>query len=241
MVVARGPDQARLADPDPGDPPAPQRLSSDRAVVLSLVGIALFSILFRALLLSRVAAPTVFNDELGYTKLAQSIGLHGRLALFDEGGFSYSPLYPALLSPIYALGASGSSAYALLKVVNAIVISLSVFPVYKIARFALPRPYSLLAAALTVFAPLMSYSSFAMSENLAYPLCLTAIWATLVAVRRPGPRADALLLAAILLATMARIQLVVLLPAALTAIVLVAAADKDAAGLGRRLARAAGK
>jgi len=184
-----------------------------------------------------VSAPTVFSDELGYTKLAQSIGLDGRLALFDREGFSYSPLYPGLLAPIYALGASAPTAYTAIKIVNALLISLSIFPLYKIARFALPRDHSVLVAGVAVFAPLMSYAAFTMSENLAFPLCLMALWAMLEAVRTPGPRRDALLLVAILVATAARLQLVVLLPAALTAALLGAAARNDP-GLGRRLARA---
>jgi hypothetical protein len=202
--------------------------------VLSLVAIAAFSTLLRVLLGSAAHAPTVFMDEMGYTKLAQNIGLDGRLALFNEEGFSYSPLYPALLAPIYSLGASGATAYTLIKVLNALLISLSVFPLYRIARFVLPPPRSLLVAAVSVAAPLMSYPSFAMSENLAYPLCLVAVWAMISASRTPGPRGDAVLLAAILVATAARIQLIVLLPAALTAVLLAAIAGTNA-GIGRRL------
>src|SRR6185437_2279295 len=118
--------------------------------------------------------------------LAQSIGMHGRLALFDNPGLSYSPLYPAVLAPIYALGASPPTAYTLIKVVNAFLMSLSVFPTYKIARFVLPRPASLIVAALSTAAPLMFYSSFSMSENLAYPVCLTTIWMMLGAIRAPS-------------------------------------------------------
>jgi hypothetical protein len=216
--------------------PTLQRFASGRALVLSLVAIAAFSTLVRVLLGTAAHAPTVFMDEMGYTKLAQSIGLDGRMALFNEEGFSYSPLYPALLAPIYALGASGATAYTLIKVVNAFLISLSVFPLYRIARFVLPPNRSLLVAAVSVFAPLMSYPSFTMSENLAYPIALVAIWAMLAAVRTPGVRADALLLAAIAVATAARIQLIVLLPAALTAVLLSAVTGREP-GLGRRILR----
>jgi len=73
-----------------------------------------------------------------------------------------------------------------------------------------------------LIAPLMLYSGYELSENLAYPLCLVAIWAMLRAVRRPSLTNDALLLGAILLASAARLQLVVLVPAGLTAILLVA-------------------
>ena len=216
--------------------PRLQQLASGRALVLSLVALAAFSTVARVLLGTGAHAPTVFNDELGYTKLAQSIGLDGRFALFDKEGFTYSPLYPALLAPIYFLGASAPTAYALIKVVNAVLISLAVFPLYRVARFVLTPERSLLAAAVCVFAPLMSYPAFTMSENLAYPLCGVALWAMLAAVQRPAPSRDAVLLAAIAVATAARIQLVVLLPAALTAF-LVAGLTDCGGTVGRRLLR----
>jgi hypothetical protein len=213
------------------------RLCSDRGVALALAGLVAFSVLLRLLLVSIVEAPTVFNDELGYMKLAQSLGLDGRLALIGHEGLSYSPLYPVLLAPFYALGASPPTVYALAHATNAIVISLAVLPIYKIARFVLPRRESVLVAAVSVVAPLMSYASFTLSENLAYPLALVALWAMVAAMREPGTRADALLIAAILVATIARVQLIVLWPAALTAALLMATAV-DERGLLRRVRRA---
>jgi len=200
---------------------------SRRTATLFLLGIAVVSSVLRIMLASRMHGPFVFNDELIYQRLAQSIGLHGRLELFSNRGFSYSPLYPVLLSPIFAFGASAPLAYSLIKNVNAILLSLSIFPVYRVARFVLPRNLSLLAAVLVALAPLMAYSSFTMSENLAFPLCMVAIWALLAAIVKPSPRADATLLAAILLTTAARIQLGVLFPAALTAIAVVGLIDRN--------------
>ncbi len=214
------------------------RSPSARDVVLSLAGLVVFSTVIRIALVTRVHAPVVFSDEIGYEKLAQAIGQTGHLALFNQRGYSYSPLYSAVLAPIYALGASAPTAYSLIKIVNALLISLAVFPTYKIARFALPRGSSLLVAAVSVFAPVMFYSSFTMSENLAYPLGLTAIWAMLEAVREPRPRNDAVLLGAIVLATAARIQLIVFVPAALTAIILAAAFARGGVTVRRSLMRA---
>jgi hypothetical protein len=166
-------------------------------------------------------------DELGYERLAQSIGLHGKLALFGNEGLSYSPLYPLVLSPIYALGAAATTAYTLIKSLNAVLITLSVLPIYKIARFVLPRRQSLLVAALSAVAPVLTYSSFVMSESLAYPLCLVAVWSMLAAVRAPSLRGDAAVMGAVLLATAARIQLIVLVPVALTAFLLVPLLDRE--------------
>jgi hypothetical protein len=193
---------------------------SSGAVLVWLIVLAAASTALRAAMSTRVQTGIVFPDELGYTKLAQSIGLNGRFGLFDEPGMSFSPLYPILLSPIYALGASAPTAYALIKLVNALLISLAVFPTYKIARFVLPRRSALIVAAISAVAPLMTYASLTVSESLAYPLCLLALWALLETTQKPTVRGDALFLAAAGLATAARIQLIVLVPAGITAVLL---------------------
>jgi hypothetical protein len=204
----------------------PRTEVSSREAAIAVTVIAVFSVVLRIFIVRSVHAPTVFSDELGYEKLAQSIGTTGHLALFGKAGLSYPPLYPALLSPIFALGASAPTAYTVIKIVNALLISLAIFPTYKIARFVLSRRLSVLVAALTAAAPLMAYSSYSMSENLAYPVCLFAIWATLEAIRSPSVRSDAVMLGTIALASAARTQLVVLFPAALTAVLLAAVAGK---------------
>ena len=179
-----------------------------------------------AFLVGRVHGPFVFMDELGYERMAQSFAHTGHFSLFGKGGLAYSPLYPILLSPIYALTSSLSTAYEWVKVENAVLISLSVFPVHGIARSVLPRGRSIGVAALSLLAPLMLYSGFEMAESLSYPLCLIAVWTMLRAVRHPSIANDGLMLAAILVASAARLQLVVLLPAALTALLLVALARR---------------
>jgi hypothetical protein len=200
-----------------------QQLSAGRATAI-LFGLFALSAALRAVLVSRVHGPFVFMDELGYERMAQTFAHTGHFSLFGKGGLAYSPLYPIVLSPVYALTSSMHTAYEMAKVENAILVSLSVFPVYGIARSVLPRGRSLGVAALALVAPLMLYSGFEMSESLAYPLCLLAVWTILRAVRHPGLAHDAVMLAAILLASAARLQLIVLLPAALTACVLVALA-----------------
>lgn len=194
-----------------------------------LLGLAAVSAALHAFLVVRLPGPFVFMDELGYERMAQSFAHTGHFSLFGKAGLAYSPLYPIVLSPVYALTSSLGAAYEWAKVENAVLISLAVFPVYGIARSVLPRGRSIGVAALSLLAPLMLYSGFEMSESLSYPLCLLAIWTMLRAVRRPSIANDGLMLAAILVAAGARLQLVALLPAALTAFLLV--------GLARRAIR----
>lgn len=205
-----------------------------RSTVLALAALACASAALRVGLGALVPAPFIFLDELGYEQLARSFAATGHFALYGKSGLTYSPLYPILLSPIYALTSSASTALAFVKVVNAVLMSLSLFPIYGIARFILSRRPSLLVCALATIVPLMAYSSVELSESLAYPLFLVAIWAALKAIQRPSARADLILLVAIGLAVAARLQLVVLLPATLTAILLVALLEPAA---GRRRSR----
>ena len=190
------------------------------AAAASLVLLAAASALVRSVFVGWVAGPKVFMDEMGYERMAQSFAHTGHFSLFGKAGLAYSPLYPIVLSPIYALTSSAHTAYDWAKIVNGILISLSVFPIYAIARSVLPRRRSVGVAALSLIAPLMLYTSFEMSESLAYPLGCVAIWAMLRALRRPSVLNDATLLAAIVLASAARLQLVAFVPAVVTAILL---------------------
>lgn len=208
-------------------PSAAARAHPAVATAAALVGLAAISTLLRAVLVGHVQGPFVFMDEIGYERMALSFAHTGHFSLFGKGGLAYSPLYPIVLSPIYALTSSMRTAYEWAKVENAVLISLAVFPVYAIARTVLARGRAVGVAALSLLAPLMLYSGFEMSESLAYPLCLLAFWAMQRAVRSPSLRNDFLLLAAIVLATAARLQLVVLVPAALTAVLLVALARTE--------------
>ena len=197
-----------------------RRPLSAAAVTAVLLGLAVVSAALRAFLVGQVHGPFVFMDELGYERMALTFAHTGHFSLFGKGGLAYSPLYPIVLSPVYALTSSMHTAYEWAKVENAVLISLAVFPVYGIARSVLSRGRSIGVAALSLLAPLMLYSGFEMSESLSYPLCLLAVWTMLRAVRRPGLANDGLMLAAIFVASAARLQLVVLLPAALSAILL---------------------
>ena len=200
--------------------------------VASLLGaIVAASFLARLVILTRVHGPWIFPDELGYEQVAANIA-RGRLALYSERGLSYSPLYPLLLAPPFGFGLSAPTAYGWIKAINALLMSLSLLPVYGLARFMLPRRAALGVVVLAAVAPLMYYTALGMSENLAYPLVVLATWLLLRTLAAPTPRNDALFLIAALAATATRVQLVVLLPAALTALLLAAAVQP-----GRRLGR----
>lgn len=206
---------------------ARSRSLSARAALIALGALVAVSTVARILLGRQVPAPFFFMDELGYEQMANSLARHGSIALFGQTGSAYAPLYSLVLAPIYALTRAAPHAYLWAKVANALLMSLSAIPAYAVARFVLSRPRALGVAALSLIAPLMFYSNLEVSENLAYPLFLVAVWAMLRALHDPRPLNDALLLAAIALASAARLQNVALLPAALTAALAIALIQPD--------------
>ena len=111
-------------------------------------------------------------------------------------------------------------------------------PVYGIARYVLSRREALVAAGVSMGAPLTFHTSFVTAENLAYPLALIAVWAMLATLSRPSVPRDALVLGAIAVAAAAKLELLALVPAALTAVAVAALLARAHEGVGPALARA---
>ena len=131
------------------------------------------------------ATPTVFNDELLYAKLSQSLAAGHGLAIRGEHFFFPAPLAPLVQAPAWLLG-SMTDAYAVAKLLNAAVMSAAVFPAYWIARRLVRPSFALLTAAAAVEMPAMVYHGYLMSEALAYPVFLCAVAVILRGVEKPG-------------------------------------------------------
>src|SRR6266550_2469286 len=128
------------------------------------------------------ATPTVFNDELLYSKLSQSIAAGHGLSIRGEHFFFPAPLAPLVQSPAWLLS-SMPDAYVAAKLLNAAVMSAAVFPAYWLARRVVRPSSALVTAAAAVATPGMLYHGYLMSEALAYPifLCTVAVLARAVA------------------------------------------------------------
>jgi hypothetical protein len=201
--------------------------TSALGAALCLTGIAAIAVAVYVGIVARQPGPFIFFDELAYERMADSFAHTGRIALLGKVGLTYSPLYSVVISPIYALTSSAVVAYEWVKRANVVMMASSVFPIYGIARFLLSRRLALAVTALAMFAPPMLYAALIMSENIAYPLFLVAIWAMLRAVRQPRATNDVVLLVTIGLASAARLQQIVLVPAAIVAVLLVALVAAD--------------
>lgn len=153
----------------------------------------------------------VMPDEMTYAKGAVEAWTEKRFLVPGDAWFnSWSQLHMLLLAPAYGLF-STPTAFDLVHVGNAIVIASTAVPVYLLTRAIVEwRPAALLAAACSVAIPWVAMAGTLMTEPFAYPAFAWALLAMTSAVARPGPRADALALAAIGLAFLARTQLALL-------------------------------
>ena len=207
-------------------PAATSRLSVTRVravpTAVWLGAIVVLSAALRIALAATVPVPTIFPDELVYWELGRSFADSGSFLLRDVYGAPWvnnGPLYPILIAPTFVF-ADLTAAYALVKAVNAVLMSTAAVPAYFLACRVLSRRAALVAAAATVLVPSLVYTTRVMSENVSYPLFLWAVLAMTAALERPSGRRQLLALAAIGLVTLSRGQMGVLLPAFAGSIVL---------------------
>jgi hypothetical protein len=176
----------------------------------------------RYALARQLPAPWIMVDELIYSELAKSFAATGHFLLRGQSTAAYGVVYPALISPAWAIFDRVPHAYAAAKAINSVAISLAAVPAYLLARRVLSRPYALAAAVLTISVPSMLYAGMLMTENAFYPAFLLAALAFVAWLERPTPWRTALLLAAALFAFLTRAEAAALAPAFLTAPFLVA-------------------
>lgn len=200
-----------------------------------LLGVLLAaSIVVRYLLGRRDPSPWIFVDEMIYSELGRSFASDGEFALRGIPSNAYGYVYPILIAPSYTLFESLSDAYGAVKVTNAVVMSVTVIPVYLIAR-RLMRPWHAFGAALlSVAIPAMTYTGVVMTENAFYPAFAFTILATVAALERPTMLNQLWVLVSIAVAFFIRTQAVAFIPAYVGAIVLYAFLEARSSGeLGR--------
>src|SRR5262249_41288617 len=145
----------------------------------------------RTVLATMVPVPTIFPDELGFWELGRGIGESGSWLIGGQHvlGFTYGPLYPLLIAPIHLVTDSLVDAYALVKVLNAVVMSLAAVPTYALARRTeVSVRGSLACATLSVLVPSAVYTTHVMSESLSYPLFLCAVLSMALALEDASVR-----------------------------------------------------
>jgi dolichyl-phosphate-mannose-protein mannosyltransferase len=202
---------------------------------LILLGLVALSTLVRLWAARSVPAPWITPDEQTYALIGRSLYETGRFEVLGRDAGLLSVVYPALIGLPFRLF-EPHTAYVVVKVFQALLMSLTAVPVYLWGRSLMSRGSALSAAALTLAVPGLAYSGFLMTEVAFYPvLCLSA-WAMAHALAQPTLSNQLLLLATMLLAVATRLQAVALVPVLVVALLLKLAFDRGPIGSLRRFA-----
>ena len=198
-------------------------------VAVWLCAIVALSALFRFWVARSSPTPWIMPDEYIYAELSRSLAELGHFTVNGAGmaTWSYGPLYPLLIAPAWLLTSSTTQAYAVIQLINCLVMSSAAVFAYLLGRRVLDKQLSFFLAVLTVLVPSMVYSSKAMTESLAYPVFLAAVLAMTIALERPTRGRQAVALLAIGVAVLTRAEMVMLVPAFLTAIVFLTALGNE--------------
>jgi hypothetical protein len=195
----------------------PARLARTRGFALARVGplhwlgaIVAASFVARTLTALLRASPVYFPDEYIYSELGRSIAETGRPLVRGAGAHFPAVLQPLLTAPAWLAGDVETS-FRLVQLSGALVMSLAAVPVFLLARrVGLGSTLAVALAALSLAIPDMLYSGWVLADPFAYPLVLGALAAGVSALAWPSRRAQIAFVALAALATLARVQFVVL-------------------------------
>jgi len=208
-----------------------QRLRSI-PIWMVLTGLVAVSTALRVWGTTLVPAPWYTPDEMIYGMLGQSLWSTGRLQIFGGPTPFYSLVYPAFVGLPLTLHDT-KVGFEVVQWCQALVMSLTAVPIYLWSRTMMRPGWALVAAALTLAVPGLAFSGFLMTEALFYPVFVLAAWAMAVVLSRPTPRNQILLALLAALAVLTRLQAIVLVPAFVLAVVLLAVFERSAAPLRR--------
>jgi hypothetical protein len=185
-----------------------------------IVGVGAFlAVLVRIWLAHKIATPWIMVDELIYSDLARAFADSGELAVRGAHLALYSIGYPLLISPAWLSG-SVESAYAIAKVINAVVMSLVAVPVYFWARRLVSPIGALTVVALTLLMPSFLYGGTLMTENAYFPAFVLGCFTLAIALERPSLLTQGAALGAFGLAGTIRLQAIAFVLIAPAAVVL---------------------
>lgn len=163
MTDSAGAMPARAA----GSEPPASSLPAKFFAVLPAVGIAFAAITFYCVEAWTRKTPWVFTDELEWSQISRAIATTGHAARRGQPIF-FKSLYAYLIAPCWWIH-STANAYAAVKYVNAVVMSLAAVPTYLLARMYVSRRAAVTVAVLSIAIPGMSYAAAIVPEVLAYP------------------------------------------------------------------------
>jgi hypothetical protein len=181
--------------------------------------------------------PWIVPDEIIYSEVAKSIAAGHLPAVRGVTQLGYGSVYPLLIAPAWALFSDATQAYAAARIIGACVMALSAIPAYLLARLFLPVRRALLVASFAVFLPAMLLSGMLLTEVALYPVSLLTFLAIAHALNGPTARHQAFALGAIALAVATKSVMIVMLPAYVVGVLLMALLLSRAGGDARNYLR----
>ena len=177
---------------------------------LIVAGLVLGAAVFHTIAVRGVKAPQILCDEFIHAGIADSLVRHGTYAYRGEP-LRYSYTYPLALAPAWSIGTMKST-FELTKATNALLMSLAAVPVFLWTRRLASFGWSLGAAVLVLCMPAFAFAGLVMTENIAFPTFVLALYLIAFALERPTVPRQVLALSAIGLASISRYQSLILLP-----------------------------
>jgi hypothetical protein len=171
----------------------------------------------------RVEAPWIMGDELTYSEYAKSFAESGEF-LFREEPTAFLSIYPALIAPAW-LADSVVSAYSLAKVINVVLMTSAAVPLFLWAKRLVTPGLAFLAVFLLLVMPSFVYTGSLMTESAFLPAFLLAAFATALMLERPTLIRQLLVLGAVAICILIRLQGFILVLVVPTAVVFKALID----------------
>ena len=181
--------------------------------------------------------PWIVPDEIIYSELAKAIGAGDLPAVRDVTKLEFGIVYPLLIAPAWALFPDAAQAYAVARAIGAVLMALSAIPAYLLARRFVSPHGALIVASFAVFLPSLLYSGTLLTEVALYPVSLFVFLALVYVLDQPTLRHQALVLGAIGVAVATKSLMIVMLPAYVVGILLMALLLKRSGGDARMYLR----
>src|SRR5213593_1111579 len=165
---------------------AAERTLADRILAaIPLLSIFLWLCIVYAIEAWAHGTPWLFGDELELSQLSRAIAATGHAARRGEP-HSFDTLWTYVMAPAWRIH-DVHTAYATVKYMAVMIMMLTAFPAYALARLLVGRYAALFVATASCVIPALAYSSMIVEEPLAYPystLCLFLILRVLSARTR---------------------------------------------------------
>lgn len=120
---------------------------------------------------------SIYGDELTYLSVAKSISAGAGVLVYGHPFNFQNFLYSIVISPAFMVTSDDLLQIKIVALINALIMSLGVFPVYLMAKDLLQKRWGVIVAcAAYLLLPDMCYSMTFMSEVLFMPLGTAAIY-----------------------------------------------------------------